>query len=1104
VIPADVLREVAARGLTISAIGDDLRLQGPRERMDAELVALIRAQKRELIDYLTAPGGFALTDLQRGYLVGRGELVGMGNVASHVYHEIDGWWDLDRLQVALQSVVDRHGMLRTRFTADGRQVEMPTAVARIERLDLRGHTAQAQDDLLAELRDARSHRILPADRAPLLAIEATVLADDRMRLHVSHDGLIMDAISMFLFFRGWWAAYAGDSAPGEGPEAPFEGHVTAVTAARRQKSADRSRRYWLDRLTDLAPHPELPLATNPELIASPRFGAHFARLDAPAWTELCDRAAAAGLTPSVVLLTAYAQTLASWGAGNRFTLNLTVANRLPIHPRSREAIGNFGDTMLVDVEMDPARAFAEQADALQAQLRRDLDHRHISGIEVLRELARRPGEAAAARMPYTFNSAIGYGMEGVDGSAVELFGHEVFSSSQTPQVWLDVTTYEQHGGLVIQFDAVVGLHPDGLVDALAAGYQRLLESLADETGWQAVTFDLLPDDQLQRRRAANETAAERSQPGDLTGAFLAHALEHPEWPAVIGSTGVMTYGELRRRALSVAAWLRERGVGRDQLVGLVMARGMEQLVGILGTVLAGAAYLPVDVGLPAARREYLLADAGVRYVLTNRPDVATGRDVLVLDAAVAAIEGPAADVPDLPDASPDDLAYVLYTSGSTGEPKGVMISRRSVDNTVADCNNRFGITPADRFFGISAFNFDLSVWDVFGALRAGAAVVLSDADRATDSDHWLERCAATGVTVWNSVPAFVALLHEAAADHGVEALGTLRLVMMSGDRIPPALPIALCKLLPGLQTVSLGGPTETTIWNVLHPVKDADDGTRSIPYGRPNENNRAYVLDPDGRQLPDWVVGEICAAGTGLARGYLNDEQRTAERFRTDLVSDERIYRTGDLGRWLPSGELDILGRSDFQIKVNGYRIESGEVETRLAALCGVASAAVVCEDGAHGARLVALLVGMPGEPRPEDATVRERLREQLPEYMIPSRVRWLAALPLNRNGKVDRAALSALIDAEPVAANPGIPLNSDLERDVARLWGEVLRLPVIDATRTLYELGGDSLAAARILATVRKRFGVGITLDRLPEVETVRTMALVIESLRAKKPVAR
>ncbi|MGH3375379.1 MAG: amino acid adenylation domain-containing protein, partial [Actinoallomurus sp.] len=1085
-----VLREIESRGLSITASGENLRLQGPKERIDTELVGRIREVKAELIAYLSAPPpepeGFALTLLQRGYLIGRGDAVQMGNVASHVYHEIEGVWDLDRLDTALRSVVARHGMLRTRFTADGRQVEeeAPPDGPLIGRHDLRGATEAVRAERRAALRAERTHRLLPVDRAPLLAAEVAILAEDRMVLYVGHDGLVMDGISMFLFFRDWWDAYTNPDAPVP-EEASFAAYVAALERSRTRAPAERSRAYWMERLDDLAPHPDLPLRTSPSAITHPRFTQHVARLDAPSWTALKARASAAGLTPTGVLLAAYGETLARWGAGDRFTLATTLANRPPIHPRIFDAIGNFSETMLVGIERDRSATFEERARALQARLRRDIDNRHFSGIEVLRELGRRAG-TAGARMPYTFNSAIGYVHADLDGSALELFGPEVHTSSQTPQLWLNGFAFEQHGGVVVQFDSVDGLFPEGFVEAMVAGYQTLLDALLDEPAWSATAFDLMPEEQKARRRAANDTGAPPLD-GLLHDAFRAQAERAPDAPAIMTSGATMSYGELYARARHAAAWLRERGTGRDELVGLVMTRGPEQVVGILATVLAGGAYLPIDAGLPEERRRYMLRDGRVRSVLTNVAALA-GDDVLVLDATLPAEPDAPAHVP-VAGAGPDDLAYVLYTSGTTGEPKGVMVSHRNVAGVVADCAARFAIEAGDRFFGVSAFNFDLSVWDVFGALSAGAAIVLPDHDRAADPAHWLELCAKTGVTVWNSVPAIVALMHDQAAAEGIGPPPALRLVMMSGDRIPARLPARLWALKDDLTVISLGGPTETTIWNILHPVTAEDGREGTIPYGRPNAGNRAYVLDAEGRDAPDWVTGEICAAGTGLARGYWGDDARTTERFFHDERRGERLYRTGDLGRYLPDGDIEILGRSDFQIKVNGYRIEAGEVETRLTGIDAVKEAAVVRQPGAHGDRLVAHLVPA-GDAQASDEALKHALREYLPEYMTPSVFVWHESLPLTGNAKVDRARLTALA---PAAAAPRVRsggLATEVERELAGLWESILGVAEPDPDGDFYDLGGDSLAAARILTGVRKRFGVSITLDRLYEVRTVRSMA--------------
>lgn len=1090
-----LLKEIADRGLTLQTDGADLRLLGPRERMDAELVSRIRQNKPQLLQALAGDEGFAPSLLQRSYLLGRHSASEVPT-ASYVYHEFDGNWDLAELERALNQVIGAHESLRTRFTAAGNCVVEPVATARIDISDLRELAAVELAAALQLSREQRSHRVLPVGQPPLIEVHASIVADDRQLLAVGHDGLAMDGISMFLFFRAWQHAYdTGEAGPAS---VATERYLQATARLRSGAAGQRSRTHWLDRLAQLPGHPELPLRTGPAAVAEPRFTQREIRLTAPRWSALTAHAGVHGVTPTAMLLAGYAETLNAWGADRQFAISTTIANRPPVDPAMDSSVGQFSDVLLVAVDLDAGADFGGRAAAVQAQLRRALDNRHFSGLQVLQQLQQQ-GHGARARMPFTFNSTLGFTNPAASGSALSAFGREIFCVSQTPQVWLNVFVMEQDGELVIQLDSVDELFPVGLIAALVAGYRTLLETLTDAARWQDADFELLPAEQAQTRAAVNDTAAALSATFAWS-AFRQRVLEHPDAEAVISNGRSLSYGELSARAHALAGWLRERGVRRDELVGLVIRSGPEQIVGAMAIALSGAAYLPIDATLPEQRRRYLLRDGEVRFVLTNAPEAVphelTSR-VIDLDEPV---EATADFTGALPGAGADDLLYVLYTSGTTGDPKGVMVSHRSVVNVVTDCNARFAVGAGDRFFGISAFNFDLSVYDIFGALSAGASIVLPEHDGAADPAHWVRSCREHGVTLWNSVPAIVAMLRDQAVVDGLDALSELRLVMMSGDRIPPELPRSLRALLPATTLMSLGGPTETTVWNILHPITPADLEGDGIPYGKPNRNNRCHILDDRGRRRPDSVVGEICAAGFGLARGYWHDEERTAQRFFDHPGLGERIYRTGDLGSYRADGTVLITGRKDFQIKVNGYRIEAGEVETRLAEIDGIAQAAVARADGNLGSRLIAHLGG-PVASRPADADIRARLRLTLPEYMVPVSFRWHAELPLTVNGKVDRSALNAMAEQitenRPVADDGPLP-SPELEQELMAILSEVLHTPVPDAYTNFYDLGGSSLAAAQVLTRVRKNYGAAIALDQFYLVDHVRALARRIEQAQA------
>jgi pyochelin synthetase len=401
--------------------------------------------------------------------------------------------------------------------------------------------------------------------------------------------------------------------------------------------------------------------------------------------------------------------------------------------------------------------------------------------------------------------------------------------------------------------------------------------------------------------------------------------------------------------------------GRDRLIGITLDKGADQVAAAYGVLLAGSAYLPAGAALPAPRRRAILADGEVTTVVT------TARYAEEFDWAQGTLPVPVDRLTDRPTppravpAEPTDLAYVLFTSGSTGRPKGVMIEHRSALNTVHDITERFGVTRDDRIFGLAELSFDLSVYDVFGALGVGAALVLPDPDQAGEPTHWADMMRRHGVTVWNSVPAQMQML----VDH-LEAVGEipedLRLVMLSGDWIPVDLPDRIHALWPAAVVISMGGATEASIWSNYHRVDDVPEGAPSIPYGVPLRNQRFHVLDASLRPCPNWVPGELYIEGVGLARGYWRDPEKTAASFIRHPVSGVRLYRTGDYGRYLPGGTIEFLGRKDGQVKIRGHRVELGEIEAVLTQHPGVDRAvAVKSDDNADGAGVRLLGFVIPG-----------------------------------------------------------------------------------------------------------------------------------------------
>jgi acyl-coenzyme A synthetase/AMP-(fatty) acid ligase/acyl carrier protein len=440
---------------------------------------------------------------------------------------------------------------------------------------------------------------------------------------------------------------------------------------------------------------------------------------------------------------------------------------------------------------------------------------------------------------------------------------------------------------------------------------------------------------------------------------------------------------------------------------------------------------------------------------------------------------------------------MIYTSGSTGFPKGVVIDHRGAVNTILDINERFGVGKDDRVLALSALNFDLSVYDIFGLLAVGGALVIPDADAEKDPAHWEELIERHEVTLWNSVPALMAMLVEHAASRPGSALNRLRLAMLSGDWIPLDLPGKIKAQNPRIELYSLGGATEASIWSIYYPIHEIDPAWASVPYGRPLRNQTMHVLNEFLHPSPVWVAGDLYIGGIGLAKEYWQDEQKTADKFVIHPITGERLYKTGDIGRYLPDGMIEFLGRADFQVKINGYRIELGEIETALGRHPQIRAAVVA----AHGKdreskRLIAYVVAANPDDPPQQDDLKAFLAAKIPEYMIPDAWLWLAEIPLSANGKVDRKALP---DPEKERRKDQVfsAPESGLEQELADLFGGVLAVERVGRLDNFFEIGGNSIMVVRLISLVRETYQVELSLRDFFLKPTIAQLAENIEVLR-------
>jgi amino acid adenylation domain-containing protein len=1023
---------------------------------------------------------FPLTDVQQAYWLGRRDDFELGGIAAQCFVEYDlPGLDVARLEAAWAALAGRHDMLRAVIDEDGRQrvlPQLPETAIRVH--DLRGEGPE----VLADLRDALSRRMLPADRGPLVEPRVIRHGAGETRLTVLFDNLAVDGLSMLTLLTELFQLYEDPAWALPPIGIRFRDYV-AMRA--RTGVSDRALDYWRDRLAALPPAPALPTRVDPATLTQPRFTRLEARLPPERWARLTGKAREAGITPSVLLLTCFSEVLSRWSGQSELVVNLTLFDRPEIHPDLNRVVGDFTSLILAAYRAEAGESWLDRAARLQAQIWQDLDHQEVSAVRVLRELATR-NRAEVRPVPVVFTSMLGV----ADALAKATRWPDV-SRSQTPQVWLDHQAIDLADGLLLSWDHVEALFPDGMVAAMFDAYRALLNALIDGDWRQPLGRDLPPAQHQVRDRVNATAGAPSTADTALHQAFFRQAVETPQRRAVwAADRGEVSYGNLARQALSIAAGLVQQGVAPGDRVGICCARGAVQVAAVFGVLAAGAAYVPINPAHPPRRQALMCRKAGIRVVLTDHePDL--GSEVALCPLRQALIVPPlAAPLP----VAEDALAYVIFTSGSTGEPKGVEVEHRAALNTVDDLCQCFSVTASDVALGVSALDFDLSVFDLFGPLGRGASLVLTADDEQRDAERWLHLLADERVTLWNSVPALLEMTLAMAASRRV-ALPALRLALLSGDWVATDIAARLAPVASQAKVVALGGATEASIWSNSWPVGiEPLADWRSVPYGLPLRNQAFRVVDPLGADAPDWVPGELWIGGQGVARGYSGDPEQTGRQFSGDYPG--RWYRTGDIGRYRPDGVLEFLGRRDGQVKLRGHRIELGEIEQVLQQHPAVRQAVAQIDGAGEGARLLAF-VQLAAEEGADEGALRGFLRDRLPAYAVPAAVVPVPAWPLNANGKVDRRRLAEL---RPQAEAASRPIGDGREAEIAEVWRELLGAAPGSAEDSFFALGGNSLLGTRLVARLSERFGVALSLREFFTNATLAGLAAAVEARLADR----
>jgi amino acid adenylation domain-containing protein len=930
---------------TIAQLASQLLSEFPALNSQSSIVETTQSQNLITVDSENRHQPFPLTAIQQAYLIGRDRAFELGNISTHAYREIETvGLTILQVETALNQLINRHDMLRMQITPTGeQQILSEVPFYKIPTIDLSDQPNEEQERILEKHRSQLSHQVSDVYQYPLFYVQALQLTSDRIRFCIGFDILLGDAWSFQLLGQDFLDALKRtDLQP---LTLSFRDYVLATQSRKETEQYQRSQAYWHDRLATLPDAPELPLARPLSAITKPQFSRYSGRLGKSDWAALKSQAAQQQVTPSSLVLAVFAEVLRRWSGKADFTLNLTLFNRSPLHPEVNQIVGDFTASSLLEIQY--RNTFSDRAQQIQTQLWQDLEHREVSGVEVLRMLAQQRQQPTAALMPIVFTSTLTQTIPALPSDR-NWQSEVVYSISQTSQVYLDHQVAEIDGELNYNWDVIEALFPPGLMADMFAAYERLLLQLARQPEtWKDPQAILLSNTTQQALQNYNRTEVAFDQDLKLQDLFFQQVDQTPNNLALVTSSQQFTYQQLSDRVLQVAQTLIKQNVSPQTPVPIIMAKGWEQIVAVLAVISIGAIYVPIDSELPAVRIQQIIDGSQASLVLTQSTCLKSLQDRYSSALTVIAVDqldsDDRANYAELESRScATDLAYIIYTSGSTGVPKGVMIDHRGAVNTILDINRRWQVTAGDRILAVSSLSFDLSVYDIFGVLAVGGAIILPEASQLQQVKHWHDLIQVHQVTLWNSVPAlfqlYVSNYLATAETVDMPQATPLRVAWLSGDWIPPQFIQKLQQAWPNLVVVSLGGATEASIWSIFHTIKaPLDPSWRTIPYGNPLANQQMYILDQFGNTCPPWVMGDIYIAGVGVAQGYWGNLTQTESAFSKVLLPRvERLYRTGDLGRYRYLNEpakqltMEFMGRSDFQVKLNGYRIELAEISSTL------------------------------------------------------------------------------------------------------------------------------------------------------------------------------
>jgi amino acid adenylation domain-containing protein len=1011
-----------------------------------------------------------------------------------------GELDTAALKSALIALVSRHETLRTRYrmSPDGlleleiaAPGEFPLSVE-----DLSAVEHSKREDVLSAALRAEANRPFVLDREPVFRAVLLRLAETEHVLQLTMHHVAADGWSKAILLRDL-AAFYNAAATGAEPLLPVLS-VAFSDYARWQREqmagpeGERLIAYWKDKISGSSFVLPLPTDRPRPALQTYRGASRLYTVPAALVSEMKRFCLREKVTSYMVVLAALYAVLARYTGQNDLLVASPIASRTRVE--TEDLIGFFTNTVILRGNLDGDPDFTELLRRVRETSLEAYAHQQLP-LELLMgkiNPERDPSRSPVFQVMLIFQNAPAHEAQ---FHRLETSIHRIRPEVSMFDMTIEFLPSGEALDGAIQFNTELFDAPT--IDRLWGHLNSYLQQAIAEPEKKVAEISLLTS--AERRQLLLEwNRTEQAYPRETPLAELVEAQVErtPDALAVVYGEQHLTYAELNRRANQLAYELRRHGAGPDRLVGVCVERSPDLIVALLAVVKAGAAYLPLDPLLPPERFDYMLADSGVSVVVTGQSLRAkfhafTGKTILVEDAALRANPRDNLAV----QVAPEDLAYLIYTSGSTGKPKGVQIPRGALTNFLWSMRDWLQLSEQDRLLAVTTISFDIAGMEVWLPLLVGARIVVADRESTVDGSALRSLLERHGITLLQATPVTWQLLFDA----GWQGKPALQAVC-GGEAMPSELAERLAPAVKRLW--NLYGPTETTIWSTGCLVKD---GREPVLIGRPLANTKCYILDGRLEPVPVGVPGNLHIGGDGLARGYLNSPELTAEKFVADPFrgNGARMYLTGDLARYRADGNIECLGRLDQQVKIRGYRIELGEIEAALKEQPEIEQALVIArEDSPGNKRLAAYLVASPGLA-PEPALLQSRLQQCLPDYMVPAAYVFLDRLPISPNGKIDRKALpppGSVLPSRQADACEFVPAGNPTEEKIAAVFARVLGVSKVGATDDFFNLGGHSLTATRAVTLLNAEFGSAFPVRVLFQAHTARQLAEIVEKHEANQ----